>query len=218
MCGRFTADIEEQDFLAQFMEVMLKSEIKPNYNAAPTQEILNIRQSDGQQVGEYLRWGFKAPWGKRPLLINAQSETVYEKRTFAKAARERRCLVVADGFIEWQRKGDQKKKTPYHFKVKDQKVIAFAGIWFPAIDDDAIETVILTVSPNKLVGDFHDRMPVILSDSDLQNEWLKEDIASFEEMEHLLKPFPADQMEVFELGTDLNNSANNKREFLQPIS
>lgn len=218
MCGRFTVDLDEQDFMAQFKHVMLQDDFKSNYNAAPTQEILNIRQSEGKQSGEYLRWGFKAPWGKRPLLINAQSKTVYEKRTFAKAARERRCLIVADGFIEWRRKDEQKKKTPYHFKVKDQKVITFAGIWFPAIDDDAIECVILTVSPNELVEDFHDRMPVMIADPDLQSEWIKEEIASFEEMEHILRPFPADQMEVFELHKDINNAANNKQELLTPVS
>lgn len=228
MCGRFTVDIDDIDYIELVLRAGLgdvKKEFRPNYNVAPTQNILTLRETLEDRVGNYLKWGFQPYWAKRPL-INAQSESAFAKRTWAKAARERRCAIVADGFIEWNRKSGRKGKTPYHFKVKGHDIITFAGIWFESELDGVQEAnaVILTTEPNELVSNFHDRMPVIFTEEEQIKEWLdpnpidKNDEGKIAEMLSLMRPYPNEEMEVFEISSEVNSYKNNRKELLKHVS
>ena len=154
--------------------------LRPRYNAAPSQEIAAVRRSNGGRRPSMLRWGLIPPWAKAPhigsRLINARAETAATKSAFQAAWRARRCLIPADGFYEWSRQGAARQ--PWLFELKDGEPFAFAGLWErwtvregPALTGslreaargEAIETcTILTIRANGIVAPIHDRMPLIL--------------------------------------------------------
>ncbi|MBT8092366.1 MAG: SOS response-associated peptidase, partial [Gammaproteobacteria bacterium] len=114
MCGRF-AFYSPAEATAALFGATTEVEVKPRYNIAPTQDIAAVRDSDdGGRELVMLRWGLVPFWAKDPSIgnrmINARAETVAEKPSYRAAYRHRRCLVLADGFYEWQRKNDH--KTP----------------------------------------------------------------------------------------------------------
>ena len=107
------------------------SEITPNYNVAPTQEILTIISQEGLNLLEKLHWGLVPHWAKDITtgykMINARVETVASKPSFRDGFKKRRCLVLADGFYEW--KGEKGQKLPFFITLPDEKPFAFAGLW-----------------------------------------------------------------------------------------
>lgn len=118
-----------------------------------------------------MRWGLIPSWSKDALgaarMINARSETAATLPAFRDAMNYRRCLVPADGFYEWKRLGNAKQ--PYCFEVNDRALFAFAGLWEGWKDPSGawIKTcTILTTTPNPVTAAIHDRMPVILDESD----------------------------------------------------
>ena len=158
MCGRYTAtaaqEVIEDYFGAEFSETHI-----PVFNASPGQHlpvVLNIAPSKIQRA----LWGIKPEWKDRPsrLLINARAETVNQRPTFRESFRQRRCLVIADGFYEW--KATKEGKQPYRIMLKTGEPFAFAGIWQEGAGEPAY--VILTTEANKVTQPIHDRMPVIL--------------------------------------------------------
>ena len=111
----------------------LPADWQPRYNVAPSQPVAAVTDAHSRQV-EWLRWGLIPFWAKDMAignrLINARSETVTEKPSFRQAFAQRRCLILADGFYEWQRSKEKKSpSTPYHFHRKDRGAFAFAGLW-----------------------------------------------------------------------------------------
>ncbi|MFZ2399877.1 MAG: SOS response-associated peptidase [Smithella sp.] len=87
------------------------------------------------------RWGFIPSWSRDPSiaerLINARAETVDKKPSFKDAFKKRRCLIVADGFYEWKRKG--KSKMPLYFYLKSARPFGFAGLYETWISPDKKE-------------------------------------------------------------------------------
>jgi putative SOS response-associated peptidase YedK len=106
----------------------------PLFNIAPMQPVAVVRVVAGGQERELvtLRWGLIPSWADDPKigyrLINARVETAATKPSFRSAFKSRRCLVVADGYYEWQ-KLDAKKKQPFYIHMKGGKLFAFAGLW-----------------------------------------------------------------------------------------
>lgn len=140
---------------------------------------------------ELLRWGFNAagaPDQPARLLINARSETVADLRSFKQAWRERRCLVPADWFYEWNQ--TSKPKQPWRFVIEEDEPMVIAGIWSPTrlADGSSVDAyAVLTTSANDVVGRVHDRMPVILSEKDWP-AWL-DPAATPETLQALHRPF-----------------------------
>ena len=95
--------------MAQMFEAVPSNDLPevPNYNVCPTVNVHTVTSADGIRRLQPMRWGFIPKWYKKPnggpLLINARSETIAEKPAFREACRERRCLIIADGFYEWKR-------------------------------------------------------------------------------------------------------------------
>ena len=108
---------------------------EPRYNIAPTQEILAVRvePKSGEREAAMLRWGLIPSWSKEPQggppMINARGESIAEKPSFRTAVRQRRCLIPADGFYEWQKSETSSKKQPYYIHYRDNRPFAFAGLW-----------------------------------------------------------------------------------------
>lgn len=168
-----------------------------------------------------MRWGLLPSWVKDPdnfsTLINARSETVAEKPSFRAGMHHRRCVIPADGFIEWT--GQRGSKRPFYLKRSDEGLLAFAGLWehWQGADGSEIESaVILTTQANATVSPLHNRMPVIL-DPEQFDAWLDCKRVSPADIADFLAPAPDALLEAVELDPKINNPANDNPEILVPL-
>src|SRR5437879_6031020 len=193
MCGRFTLRAPPQAVADEFERPVLPP-FMPRWNIAPTQQVLAIRMKDGTPEAAMLRWGLIPSWAqdpkKPPLLINAKAETAATKPAFRAAFKRRRCLVLADGYYEWQKVG--KQKQPYYHRLRDERPFAFAGLWERCEKgEQPIEScTILTTGANEIAAAVHDRMPVILG-REARRVWLDPHLDDAAALQQLLGPFPA---------------------------
>ena len=133
MCGRYRLSRRKQLIEEYFSSTSGEDDWTPRYNIAPTQYVPVIRQNPKEPIRKLslMRWGLIPSWAKdmsgAAMMINARSETAATKPAFRDPLTSRRCLVPADGFYEWQRRG--KSKQPYCFEVNDGELFAFAGLW-----------------------------------------------------------------------------------------
>jgi putative SOS response-associated peptidase YedK len=200
MCGRYTLTAKPEELQERFGVDDLLLQDVPRYNVAPTQPVAVVRLgASGRRELVALKWGLVPRWAKdakdAARLINARSETAGEKPSFKEALAQRRCLVLADGFFEWQ-KLSPKEKQPYRFVVDGGKPFAFAGLWERArIDGQPLETcTILTTEANDVVRPLHDRMPVILDDDAQIAAWLD---PATRDVQALLDPLPAERVSTY---------------------
>lgn len=221
MCGRFSLGTAATTLTAQF-ELFEVPAWVPRYNIAPTQQAPTVVRAASQPARQFkpYRWGLIPTWAKDPgigsQLINARAETVATKPAFRKAFRERRCLILADGFYEWQRRG--RYKQPFHIRMRDGRPFAFAGLWehWEGPEGSAIDScTILTTPANELVGTLHDRMPVILAPQEY-DLWLDPAIQEGERLQSLPRPYPAEEMTAYPVSTRVNNPANDSPECVEP--
>lgn len=213
MCGRFTLS-QPAAAIASAFQLEEIPNLEPRYNIAPTQLVPTILQTEqGKRQLQMLRWGLIPAWAKDASmgtrLINARAETVNEKPSFRSAFRQRRCLVVADGFYEWQHQAG--KKQPFYFRLQNEQPFAFAGLWerWKSPDEEIIEScTILTTEANELLRPIHERMPVILNPDDY-NLWLDPTVQKSEKLQQLLHPYPTEAMTSYAVSTKVNNPNNN---------
>jgi putative SOS response-associated peptidase YedK len=161
-------------------------------------------------------------WAKDPSigykLINARSETVTSKPAFREAFESRCCLIPADGFYEWKRVG--KAKQPFHFGLRDDSLFAFAGLWDRWRDPNGqvLESCsILATTPNALLADMHDRMPVILG-PEHYDLWLDPGFRRADVLKKMLNPFDATLMRRYPVSTRVNFVRNDDPECAAPNS
>ncbi len=171
MCGRFTLRIDGELISIEWGWTK-RLPTHPRFNIAPTQPVWAVRYEDGEARPVELRWGLIPSWAKDPSIgnrmINARAETLLEKPAFRQAFAKRRCLVLADGFYEWQAKG-KGPKQPFWFHRADGGLITFAGLWEQWIspDGEPIETcTIITTASNAALRPVHERMPAIIPPAD----------------------------------------------------
>jgi putative SOS response-associated peptidase YedK len=222
MCARITLTTTAQR-LAQQFDLFDVPAIAPRYNIAPTQPVAIVRMGHHQRR-ELARvaWGLVPSWAKdvsiSSRLINARSETVQEKPAFRHAFRRRRCIVPADGFYEW--KSDHGSKRPHLIRSASSQTLALAGLWesWHSTEGSEIETcTILTTAANLFMRPLHDRMPVILSMSDVQR-WLVTDETLAHELEPLMKPCPEDWLSMTEVGRFVSNPARDEPRCIEPVT
>ena len=216
MCGRYTL-ITNIDRIAEAFGVAPTLEAQPRYNIAPTQEIVTI-VNNGNPHLSLLRWGLIPAWAKDgsigSRMINARAETLAEKPSFRNLLRSRRCLVVADGFYEWQ--GEGKNKTPMYITLQDGQPFAFAGLWDRWKDTDGQEIhscTIITTEPNELMASIHNRMPAILRPKAYE-DWLNPQLRDDNVLTHLLKPYPSELMAARAVSKLVNNPRNDSAALL----
>lgn len=185
MCGRFVITTNADELIKHFgldIQDFTKSEEQAfvSYNVAPSQTVPIIHHDDQQhKVLSAMQWGLLPAWALRPETsprpINARIETLHEKPTFRSSLAQRRCLIPASGFYEWDK--DTKPKKPYYFYKPEQKLFAFAGLW--ALWEREASTIfsfaIITTVANDSVKTIHDRMPVIL-EQDQYEPWLNQQV------------------------------------------
>jgi putative SOS response-associated peptidase YedK len=222
MCGRFTLTNPEADLAVQF-NLPEVPPMTPRYNIAPTQPVAAVRLAAENRVREMvlLRWGLVPFWAKDPKIgarmINARSETVAEKPAFRAAFARRRCLVVADGFYEWQKQDGGKQ--PFYIRLCSGQPFAFAGLWehWKAGDGSAVEScTLLTTEPNDLIRPLHNRMPVILHMEDYEL-WLDVNNQDKNVLQPLLQPFPSEAMEAYPVSRFVNRPQNDDLRCIEPL-
>jgi len=223
MCGRYRLSRRKEVLAEHFGADFADMEWEPRWNIAPTQPVPVI-QADGQGLVlkvSLMRWGLIPSWAADATIgartINARSETAESKPSFQEPLRKQRCLIPADGFYEWQRAA--RGKQPFCFEVRDGVIFAFAGLWdrWRRPDGDAIETcTILTTTPNELLADVHDRMPVILA-PDCYDRWLDPSMQDAASAVALLMPFDATCMRRYPVSSRVNLVANDDPECSAPV-
>lgn len=222
MCGRFTLN-QSASALTEVFHVESIPDLADQYNIAPTQMVATVLHNveSNQREFQHLRWGLIPSWAKDPSigakLINARAETVAEKPSFRSAFKHRRCLVVADGFYEWQRQ--QGKKQPFYFRLQDGQPFGFAGLWEKWRSPDQEEIIsctILTTVANELLQPIHERMPVILNPKDY-DLWLDPQVQTSEPLHQVLCPYPAPAMTAYPVSTLVNKAQHNSPECIIPL-
>lgn len=188
----------------------------PRYNIAPTQPVLTVLERESRRAAKFLQWGLIPSWSKEPKgIINARVETIDEKPSFKDSFERRRCLIVADGFYEWERNG--KISQPYYFQMKDASAFAFAAIWDRwRYDDRSIDScAIITTTANELLAKIHTRMPVILG-AESYDLWLDENARSAD-LKDLLVPFPSEEMTSHAVGYEVNDAKVDDERLLREV-
>jgi putative SOS response-associated peptidase YedK len=178
VCGRYTLATPDPAALRDRFPIGESIQVRQRFNVAPGDEVLAVTTDrEGEPRGELLRWGLVPSWADSPdtglNMINARLETAREKPAFRGAFDRFRCLIIADGFYEWQRTGAGVKQ-PFHITREDAAPFAFAGLWsiWYRPDGEKLRTcTILTRAANSALRELHDRMPVILA-PDTEREWL----------------------------------------------
>ena len=221
MCGRYslTADLGELALRFEFDGERLTFE--PAYNVAPTQDVLTVVGGKTRRGG-FVRWGLIPHWAKSASIgsrmINARAETVGEKPAFRDALRRRRCLVLADGFYEWQRAG--RVKRPMRVVMRSGEPFAFAGLWSVWRDPEgnAVPScAIITTAANDLLRPIHDRMPVVLP-REMETLWLDQSVDGPIALADVLRPYPADAMDAYEVCPWVNSVANDGPEVVEALA
>ncbi|MDF1526942.1 MAG: SOS response-associated peptidase [bacterium] len=221
MCGRFVQftlfPLLEKEFSLKFGADI---PLRPSYNIAPTQDVPVVVNDGGNRLIT-CRWGLIPPWAKDPSIgnrmINARAETLTEKPSFKGSLKKHRCLIVADGFYEWEKTASG--KTPIYITMKDGRPLGFAGLysdWRPP-EGEAIRTcTIVTTEPNELLEPIHNRMPVIIKPDD-RDRWLDPAEQDPEKLTPLLIPYPAKELEAWEVSRAVNSPGNDGPANIKPL-
>lgn len=219
MCGRMAITLPH-DAMAQLFLAQPANDLPevPNFNVCPTQTIAVCTSEEERRLYRPMRWGLVPTWYKTPndgpLLINARSETVAEKPAFRSAVRERRCLVPASGFYEWDRT-DPKKPLPWYVTRTDGSPMVFAAIWqdWGHGEERRSTCAILTCAANAQMAKVHDRLPVILEPEDWAL-WLGEEGKG---AARLMAPIEDGALSMVRVGTEINSSRAKGDSLIRPV-
>jgi putative SOS response-associated peptidase YedK len=221
MCGRFTLRTPASA-VAEAFGLLPFPDLQPRYNIAPSQAVAAVRLgADDKRELALLRWGLIPSWADDPAIgykmINARGESVATKPSFRKAFKQRRCLIAADGFYEWQK--SEGKKQPFYIRLKSERPFAFAGLWEHwAREGQEIDScTIITTDANELMAPIHNRMPVIVDPADY-TLWLEPAVQDIERLQPLIRPFPADEMTAFKVSTVVNNPRNETDKCVEAVN
>ncbi len=223
MCGRFEIH-SAVELIARIFAVSAQGisiDFKHNFNVAPTNYVPIVIKYDKRKLIQS-RWGFLPSWAKEEKLaykmINARAETVAEKPAFRDAFKNHRCLVVADGFYEWRT--TEAGKKPVYIHLKSGKPMGFAGLYsiWTSPEGEKINTcTIIVTNANDLVAPVHDRMPVIV-DPDDQDTWLDPAVKEPIDLVHILKTYPSDELEMYNVSPKVNSPKNNTSDLIKEIA
>jgi putative SOS response-associated peptidase YedK len=216
MCGRFAFYSPHEAVVRLFAVAGDAPEVEPRYNIAPTTFIPAVRELPAGAPARRLAllyWGLVPSWATDKAIgarmINARGETLREKPSFRAAYQRRRCLVLADGYYEWQRSAATKQ--PYFIRLESREPFAIAGLWEawrdPAGGEPLESCTLVTTSPAPSIAHIHDRMPVILSPVDYA-EWLDPGNTDVARLDRLLAPHTAAPLVAQAVSRLVNNTRN----------
>jgi putative SOS response-associated peptidase YedK len=208
-------------FDAEVRDPQALADLGPRYNVAPTQPIEVIVQREDGRFLELHRWGLVPSFAKSVSagnrLINARAETIATSPAFRVSFARRRCIVPADGFYEWRREGA--RKQPFLIHAADDRPLAFAGVWAPwkdpATGEWVLSAAVVTTRANGIVGQLHNRMPVILEPSEWPI-WTDPEIRDPGLLSDLLRPAADELLMLTQVSPLVNNANNEGPELLVP--
>ena len=216
MCGRFA--FTKKDLVKSRYQInQLPDDLQISYNIAPGQNVPVILNVTPTELS-LLRWGFIPHWAKEEKIgykmINARAETITEKPSYRGPIRRQRCLILADAFYEWQKVG--MAKIPYRVLLKDEDIFAMAGIWdhWRSGEKHITSCAVITTTSNALMSPIHERMPVILP-KEAEQRWLAD--TPLEEIQQMLKPYAAEDMQAYRISTLVNSPTHNGPEIITPM-
>jgi len=218
MCGRFQLSVKGKHINERFNVEVYDDFYRPSFNCAPSQNLAVISNMEAKKLS-FFSWGLIPFWAKDEKfgnkLINSKAETITEKPSFKNSFRQKRCLVICNGFYEWKKENN--KKTPYRIFLKNNELFSMAGIWDTWKDGEGrpINSFsIITTTPNSLMKNIHHRMPVILRKED-EKKWLEK--TDQNELLKLLKPFEDKLMDAYPISELVNSPINNSPEIIKKI-
>jgi putative SOS response-associated peptidase YedK len=213
MCGRFISPSEAD--IERYWQLVPGSEYKQSFNIAPSQDVWIIRhdRSGAPEIAPF-RWGFRPAWAKREW-INARSETVFETRAFASAAKRHRCLVPAIGWYEWS--GEKPSRQPHVLHLNGFEPFAFAGIYTAREVESKWQQsfAILTRPATAALSMIHDRMPVVLAPEQYA-AWLDAATPRATLEAQITPPFAP--IQTYPVSTLVNRPANDSPECIRRLS
>ncbi len=220
MCGRFARFSIKPVIIEEFGVEEIGIDFEQEYNITPGNNVISVIGGEKRRLTSF-KWGLVPSWSKDPSIgnkmINARSETISEKPSFRNAFKKRRCLVIADGFYEWQKR--EKSKYPFYISLKSSKPFGFAGLnerWTSPSGEELNTCTIITCQPNSLLLSIHNRMPVIVKKED-EDLWLNCENSEDSRINDILKPYDSDLLEAFEVSKFVNSPANNSPDCIKPF-
>jgi putative SOS response-associated peptidase YedK len=224
MCGAYGFSIyDAKEVYNRFQIANPLEDLQPRFNLRPGQLNPVITSHSPNRISRMF-WGLIPHWArdeKRKFsTINAKAETVAELPMYREPFRHKRCIVPATGFYEPDKINFKKQPFPWHyFQLTDQSLFGLAGLYDIWKDQQTGKEIwsytIITTTPNEIVGQYHDRMPVILA-QECEEEWLNPDIVDVERLAKMLKPYPSESMEEWRVGDAARNPKNDSPEVIKP--
>ncbi|RDW82059.1 hypothetical protein BP6252_03171 [Coleophoma cylindrospora] len=198
-------------------------------DAPPVEDAPDSHSGETRYKLQTMKWGLIPFWTKRNpdygslmKTINCRDDSLLENRgMWTTMKQKKRCIVVAQGFYEWLKKG--KEKVPHFVKRKDGKLMCLAGLWdcvqYEGSEDQIWTYTVITTSSNKQLNFLHDRMPVILDNgSEELRTWLDPKKSTWsKELQSLLKPYHG-ELEVYPVSKDVGKVGNNSPQFMIPVA
>ncbi|KAH9986215.1 hypothetical protein BJV74DRAFT_845418 [Russula compacta] len=237
MCGRFAlalqADQVEQldGYPALRVDQWVhRDRYVPRYNVAPRTHAPVIRRARPEQpalVMHSMRWGLVPHWSKAepPTLntINARAENLEEGGGMWGSVKGRqRCVVVAQGYYEWLKKGTQ--RTPHFTRHSDGRLMLFAGLYDCATLDGQSEPLwtftIVTTAASSSFAWLHDRQPVILTSQHDLDRWLDTSTQTWDpKLNRLFDPYNDSDapLECYAVPTEVGKVGNESPTFIEPV-
>lgn len=212
MCGRFVLAMSNNALQLQLPGFQFSETLSPNYNVAPSHEVPVLTHFTTE--AQFFSWGLIPSWAKDPKiaykLINARGETVSTLASFKEAYQHRRCLIPFNGFYEWKK--ENKERLP-HFIFPRDEFCCLGGLWEEWQGKQTF--TVITTPANAKIKPIHDRMPLILN---LQRamEWIQPELP-FSSVQSLIKPYPEEQIDFYEVSKAVGSPRNNYAELMNPI-
>lgn len=225
MCGRAKLETEISEIKIAFRipPDYPTPNFPPNWNVAPTDSLPVVRYNSktGSRALDLMRWGLIPYWAKDIKIgfatINAMAETVQTKPVFREAFQRRRCIIPVDAFYEWK-KLDAKARQPYAIALADRSLMPLAGLWEnwrSPVGEWIRSFTIVTTTPNKICGELHNRMPVVLP-PEVWSIWLGEEAAEPDRLKALLIPYTGG-MVAWPVSQRVGNVKNNDADLIRPV-
>jgi len=226
MCGRFTICVEKKVLIEYLSDNYHIDDISvdldvPRFNVAPGQNVISIINDGKKNRVGFLKWGYVPPFSTNEkigyALINAKAETLKEKPMFRASMENRRCVLLADSFYEWNR--DKKSKNPTRFTLKNESLFPLAGLWstYTRPDGTKLHTcTIITTAANEAVSAIHDRMPVILT-AENEKIWLDPQNKDLDQLQALLLPYDANKIESYLVSDRVNTASADDSLLIEPL-
>ncbi len=225
MCGRSSLTKTEKELEERFHSTFYSDDLErynplPNFNVCPTHVLPVITNEDPEHFRPH-RWGLIPFWAKDfkigYKMINARIETVHQKPAYKYALQKRRCLVPFDGFYEWEKTPEG--KIPHRIITTNTELFSVAGLWerWKSPTGEMVHSfTVLTMPPNDLMKNIHDRMPALLLPEE-ERLWIDNNLSA-EEALKVIKPYPSEYMHAYHVSTRVNNVRENDAELIKEVA